>query len=127
MRYFIFILTILQFTSLIACGQNIRSYMHNEIIGPSFQGPISEVPQHSGTWVECDASGNKITMMDGSQWEQTNSSDGLIHYRYAGTSGQLQQYTRLQEAIFNKDFSKMKIRYAYARPNGGNLCLSWRW
>lgn len=92
-------------------AQTIRSYMQNEIFGQSVQGPISEVPQHSGTWVEWSMAGDSIKMMDGSEWKLTKSLDGLIHYRYTSTSGQIQQYTRLHEAIFNKDFSKMKIRY----------------
>lgn len=98
---------------IIANTQTIRSYMQNEIIGQSVQGPISEVPQHSGTWVEWSASGDTITMMDGTQWKQTKSIDGNIHYRYIGTTGQNQPYTQLLEVIFNKDFSKMNVRYVF--------------
>lgn len=99
----------------ISCNaQTSRSYMEQEIMTQTAYGPISEVPQHSGIWVEWDASGKTITMMDGSNWKQAKSLDGLIHYRYTGTSGQPQQYTRLHEAIFNKDFSKMKIRYEFS-------------
>ena len=98
----------------ISCNaQTSRSYMEQEIMTQTAYGPISEVPQRSGTWVEWDANGETITMMDGSQWKLTKTLDGLIHYRYTGTSGQSQQYTRLQEAVFNKDFSKMKIIYAF--------------
>lgn len=101
------------FYSLIGYCQCIRSYMQNEIIGQSVQGPISEVPQHSGTWVEWSVSGDVITMMDGSQWKQIKSYDGNLHYRYTGTTGQNQPYTQLLEAIFNKDYSKMNIRYVF--------------
>lgn len=94
-------------------AQLTRSYMQNEIIGQSVQGPISEVPQHSGTWVEWSATGDAITMMDGTQWKQTKSLDGNIHYRYTGTTGQSQPYTQFLEAIFNKDYSKMNIRYVF--------------
>lgn len=101
------------FYSLIGYCQCIRSYMQNEIIGQSVQGPISEVPQHSRTWVEWSVSGDVITMMDGSQWKQIKSYDGNLHYRYTGTTGQNQPYTQLLEAIFNKDYSKMNIRYVF--------------
>lgn len=94
-------------------AQTSRSYMEQEIMTQTAYGPISEVPQHSGTWVEWSMAGDSITMMDGSEWKLTKSLDGLIHYRYTGTSGQIQQYTRLHEAIFNKDYSKMKIRYDF--------------
>lgn len=94
-------------------AQTIRSYMENEIICQSVQGPISEAPQHSGTWVEWSSSGDTITMMDGSLWKLNKSIDGLIHYRYTGTSRQPQPYTQQFEAIFNKDFSQMKICYAF--------------
>lgn len=94
-------------------AQTARSYMENEIIGQSVQGPISEVPQHSGTWVEWSAAGDSITMMDGTQWKQKKSLDGNIHYHYTGTTGQNQPYTQLLEVIFNKDYSKMNIRYIF--------------
>lgn len=112
MRPYISILLLVScvFTSI---AQSSRSYMENEIIGQSVQGPISEVPQHSGTWVEWSASGDAIIMMDGSQWKQTKSLDGNIHYRYAGTTGKAQPYTQFIEAIFNKDYSKMNIRYVF--------------
>lgn len=125
----------LLFTFLISCiscyAQTCRSYMEQEIMTQTAYGPISEVPQHSGTWVEWDASGNTITMMDGSEWEQVRASDGLVHYRYTGTSGQTQRYTRLQEAVFNKDFSKMKIRYSFGPVGmpvqmvGNYVCLGY--
>lgn len=100
--------------SVISCNaQTSRSYMEQEIMTQTAYGPISDVPQHSGTWVEWDTSGNTITMTDGSEWERTKSLDGLIHYRYTGISGQPQPYTRPQEAIFKKDFSKMKIHYEF--------------
>lgn len=95
------------------CAQVVRSYMQNEIIGHTVQGPISEVPQHSGIWVEWSVAGDAITMMDGSQWKQTKSIDGNIHYRYVGTTGQNQAYTQFLEAIFNKNYSKMNIRYVF--------------
>lgn len=94
--------------------------MENEIIGQSVQGPISEVPQHSGTWVEWSAKGDSITMMDGTQWKQTRTLDGSIHYRYTGTTRQNQPYTQLLEAIFNKDYSQMNIRYVFG-PMG--MCV----
>lgn len=94
-------------------AQTIRSYMQNEIIGQSFQGPISEVPLHSGTWVEWSAACDAITMMDGTQWKQMKSLDGNKHYRYTGTTGLNQPYTQLVEVIFNKDYSKMNIRYVF--------------
>ena len=97
----------------ISSAQISRSYMQNEIIGQSVQGPISEVPQHSGTWVEWSASGDSITMMDDTQWKRTKSLDGNIHYRYTDTIGQNHPYTQLVEAIFNKDYSKMNIRYVF--------------
>lgn len=111
-RYLIIILAICS-SELFLSAQTIRSYMQNEIIGQSVQGPISEVPQHSGTWVEWSVSGDVITMMDGTQWKQTKSSDGNLHYRYTGTNGQNQPYIQLLEAIFNKDYSKMNIRYVF--------------
>lgn len=113
MREFISILLVFLFSCFSCYAQTCRSYMEQEIMTQTAYGPISEVPQHSGTWVEWNANGNTITMMDGSQWSLTKSMDGLVHYRYTGTSGQPQQYTRLQEAVFNKDFSKMKILYAF--------------
>ena len=94
-------------------AQTIRSYMEQEIMTQTAYGPISEVTQHSGTWVEWSMAGDSITMMDGSEWKLTKSLDGLVHYRYTGTSGQIQQYTKLHEVIFNKNFSKMKIRYDF--------------
>ena len=97
----------------ISTAQFSRSYMQNEIFGQSVQGPISEVPQHSGTWVEWSMAGDSITMMDGSLWKETKSLDGNIHYRYSGTIGQSQPYTQFIETIFNKDFSKMNIRYIF--------------
>lgn len=103
----------LLFTCLIGKGQTSRSYIENEIIGQSVQGPISEVPQHSGTWVEWSTSGDTITMMDGTQWKQKKSLDGYIHYSYTGTIGQNQAYTQFLEVIFNKDYSKMNIRYVF--------------
>lgn len=104
----------------VSTPQTIRSYMENEIIGQSVQGPISEVPQHSGTWVEWSAKGDSITMMDGTQWKQTRTLDGSIHYRYTGTTRQNQPYTQLLEAIFNKDYSQMNIRYVFG-PMG--MCV----
>lgn len=112
MRLYLLLFLLLSFADD-SIAQHSRSYMQNEIIGQSVQGPISEVPQHSGTWVEWSASGDTITMMDGTQWKQTKSLDGNIHYRYTGTTGQNQQYTQLIEVIFNKDFSKMNIRYVF--------------
>ena len=112
MKNICFAITLL-FTSLMGNGQTSRSYMENEIIGQSVQGPISEVPQHSGTWVEWSVSNDAITMMDGSQWKLTKSLDGNIHYRYTGTTSQAQPYTQFIEAIFNKDYSKMNIRYVF--------------
>lgn len=94
-------------------AQTIRSYIENEIIGQSAQGPISEVPQHSGTWVEWTGIGDTITMMDGTTWEKSSSFDGNIHYRYVGTNGQPERFTQYIEAIFNADYTKMNIRYAF--------------
>ena len=94
-------------------AQELRSYMENEIIGQSIQGPIYEVPQHAGTWVEWDASGDNIIMMDGTKWMKSNSFDGNIHYRYIGTDGQPERFTHYIEAIFNADFTKMNIPYAF--------------
>lgn len=111
-RYLIIILAICS-SELFLSAQTIRSYMENEIIGYSVQGPISEVPQHSGTWVEWSATGDVISMMDGTQWKQTKSYDGNMHYRYTGTTGLNQPYTQLLEAIFNADYSKMNIRYLF--------------
>lgn len=104
---------ILLSSCLICFAQTIRSYMEKEIVTQSAYGPISEIPRHAGTWGEWNASGDTITMMDGSQWKQTKSMDGFIHYRNTGTSGLPQPYTKLQEAVFNKDFTKMKIRYTF--------------
>lgn len=109
----ILILIVVTLNSVFAYSQSVRSYMENEIIGQSVQGPISEVPQHSGIWVEWSAAGDTITMMDGNQWKQTKSLDGNIHYRYTGPSGQSQPYIQLLEVIFNKDYSKMNIRYVF--------------
>lgn len=100
-------------------AQTVRSYMEREIVGQSVQGPISEVPQHAGTWVEWDASGDVITMMDGTRWRQTGSVDGQIHYRYAGSTQQPAPYTQLIEAVFNQDFSRMNIRYSFGTPGMG--------
>lgn len=113
MKIFIFIFAILSASSLLSYGQTIRSYMEKEIIGQSVQGSISEVPQHSGTWVEWSTSGDTITMMDGTQWKQKKSLDGYIHYSYTGTIGQNQAYTQFLETVFNKDYSKMNIRYIF--------------
>lgn len=98
---------------LVSTAQTSRSYMENEIIGQSVQGPISEVPQHAGTWVEWDASGDNIVMMDGTKWKKSKSIDGNIHYRYVGTNGQPERFTQYIEAIFNTDLSKMNIRYTF--------------
>lgn len=113
MKGLITIVLAMMITGISCKAQTFRSYMEQEIMTKTVYGPISEVPQHSATWVEWSMAGDSITMMDGSEWELTKSLDGLVHYRYTGTSGQIQQYTRLHEAIFNKDFSKMKIRYEF--------------
>lgn len=113
MKGFITIFLAMLISGISCNAQTSRSYMEQEVMTQTAYGPISEVPQHSGTWVEWSMAGDSITMMDGSEWKLTKSLDGLVHYRYTGTSGQIQQYTRLHEAIFNKDFSKMKIRYEF--------------
>ncbi len=118
-RYITIIVTLI-YSYLLCDAQIIRSYIENEIIGQSVQGPISEVSQHSGTWVEWFAAGDSITMRDGTQWKQTKSLDGNIHYRYIGTTGKAQPYTQFIEAIFNKDYSKMNIRYVFG-PMG--MCV----
>lgn len=107
------LLVVIILSSISVLAQTVRSYMEKEIVGQSVQSLISEVPQHSGTWVEWSASGDAITMMDGSQWKQTKSYDGNIHYRYSGTLGQPEPYTQFIEAIFNKDYTKMSIRYVF--------------
>lgn len=100
--------------SAISCNaQTSRSFMQNEIVGQSLQGSISEIPQHAGTWVEWDSTGKQITMMDGTRWERVKSIDGLLHYRFVGSSQPLQPYTQLYEAVFKKDFSKLVIRYSF--------------
>lgn len=114
------LLTISFFISLFASAQGVKSYMENEIVGQSVQGPLSEVPQHSGTWVEWDATGDNIVMMDGTKWKKANSSDGLLHYRYVGTSGQAPSFTQLIEAIFSADLIKMNIRYNFG-PAGMSI------
>lgn len=75
--------------------------------------PYNRIPQRAGILGKLAVSVYRTTMMDGPKWKLTKSLDGLIHYRYTGTSGQIQQYTRLHEAIFNNDFSKIKIRYEF--------------
>lgn len=102
---------------LISKAQYSRSYMENEIVGQSIQGPISEVPQHAGTWVEWDSSGDNIVMVDGTKWKKSKSLDGNIHYQYVGTNSQLERFTQYIEAIFNSDFTKMNIRYIFG-PKG---------
>ena len=111
------------FSQYASMAQTSRSYMEKEIVTQSAYGPISEVPMHSGTWVEWDANGNHIIMMDGSKWTRTNSNDGLLHYKYAGTSGQLPPYTRLIEAVFTTDYLKMNIRYSFG-PAGMPVLMS---
>ncbi len=99
--------------SFVSLAQTSRSYMEQEIVTQTVQGPLSEVPQHAGTWVEWDSTDNNILMMDGTKWKRIQSTDGLIHYRYVSGSGITQPYTKPIETIFNKDFSKMKIRYEF--------------
>lgn len=101
------------FLTALSYAQTTRSYMENEIIGQSAQSPISEVPQHAGTWVEWDASGDNIIMMDGTKWKNSSALDGNVHYRYVGTNGQPERFTQYIEVIFSSDFTKMNIRYAF--------------
>lgn len=98
---------------VVLMSQMSRCCIEKEIVVQSASGHISEVPLHAGMWVEWETARDVITMMDGSLWKNTKSTDGLIHYRYIGTSGRPQSYTKLTEAIFNKDFTKMKIHYTF--------------
>lgn len=107
------LIIIMFFSSVSLYSQTVRSYIESEIGSQSAQGVISEVLQHCGTWVEWSASGDEITMMDGTRWILKPSNDGLIHYKYAGTSGQSQPYTQLIETVFNNNYSKMRIRYDF--------------
>lgn len=119
-QFIIAILTTILCSMVVCNAQTSRSYMENEIIGQSIQGPIYEVPHHAGTWVEWDASGDNIVMMDGTMWKKSRSLDGNVHYRYVGTNGQTERFTQYIEAIFNTDFSKMNIRYTFG-PMGMSL------
>lgn len=101
-------------------AQTSRSYMENELVGQSVRGPISEVPLHAGTWVEWDSTGDNIVMMDGTKWKKSRSLEGNIHYQYIGTNGQPERFTQYIEAIFNPDFTKMNIRYAFG-PMGMSI------
>lgn len=117
MKYLITLLTLIM--SVTAYGQTVRSYMQNETVSQTAYGygPIGNVPQNAGTWVQWDASGNAIMMMDGTCWSRVGSMDGLIHYRYAGTNCAPMPLCQYQEAVFNGDFSQMRVIYSFG-PSG---------
>lgn len=120
------IVVLFVFCTMACMAQTAKSYMQNEIVGQSLQGPISEIPQHAGTWVEWDSTGRRITMMDGTRWERVKSIDGLLHYRFVGSSQPLHPYTQLYEAVFKKDFSKLVIRYSFG-PMGMTVQMTGRY
>lgn len=63
MNRFITIVFVMLITGISCNAQTSRSYMEQEIMTQTAYGPISEVPQHSGTWVEWSMAGDSITMM----------------------------------------------------------------